>query len=124
MQLNALWHTQCRQYHLCAAGSIDKCHVFGVVIQDQAAQSVFHHETSHNQKRLHFAEAVRLIVALVQVVPAFACKRAKSQINQAVPSYAALLALKNQIPLHLDVQECNADTSVGHLHCTDSADCI
>ena len=93
-----------------------------MVVQDKAAQSVLHHETSHNKKRLHLAKAVRLVVALIQVVPAFACIRAKYQISQSVPSYAALLALEEQIPLRLNLQEYNADTNVGHLHCTDSAD--
>ena len=97
MQWNAVWHTQCK--HLCATGSIDKCHTFGVVVQDKAAQSVLHHETSHNKKRLHFAEAVCLIVALIQVVPAFACITATSSISPLVRSLACS---KEQIQLQLD----------------------
>ena len=44
-----------------------------MVVQDKAAQRVFHHEAGEVQQGLHLAEAVGLIVALIQVVPAFAC---------------------------------------------------
>ena len=66
----------CTVTDLRSAGCLDKGHKLGVVVQDQAAQSVLHHEPSHNQEARHFAEAVGLVVALIQVVPAFACTQA------------------------------------------------
>lgn len=60
------------------ADCVNKGHEFLMVVHHQAAQSVLHHVAGHHQQGLHLAEAVRLVVAFIQVVPTLACTTAHS----------------------------------------------
>ena len=92
--------------NLGSTGCLDKGHKLGVVVQDQATQSVLHHEASHNQEALHFAEAVGLIVALIQVVPAFACTQA-SCFAFRDNAHRQLFSVETFGKLSLFTQECD-----------------
>ena len=60
--------------YLIAANSLDKCQELHVVINDQAAQRVLHYVASQREKSAKLAETVGLVVALIEIVPAFAYK--------------------------------------------------
>ena len=62
------------QPYLVAANPLNKCQELQVVVNNQAAQSVLHHVASQREESAKFAETVGLIVALVEIVPAFAYK--------------------------------------------------
>ena len=68
-QQQAVSHAGIDHAHLGAASSSHKCNKLGMVVHDQTAQRVLHHEASHCQQGPHLAEAVCLIAALIQVVP-------------------------------------------------------